>query len=315
MSSVAQVVRKIIDDLTDGVSELVLLVVVLAEQCQAVPDQLPSAATVVNSTANTLAEIARKLGKTDYAEFPEISSEIVEASDAVEHATKSLDHAIRVLESGQGDLRTGWNSLVDACRIMSGKTIRLLQIVYGAELKKLQLSADKLMNDIDKMDLNRNLRNKGDQGRFVGDMGDVTAKALKMANQLNARATDPNISPFSQDMLRKAAQNLKDKAQQLIDAGNDALRDPTMLPKVQAALDNLKKEIQNAKAVATQVAPEDPALENLKKLLPLIECAAQKTTALPEALKNPAKYERAEKEAKEAVQELAKALKPKIQKR
>eukprot|EP01124_Arcella_intermedia_P015336 TRINITY_DN2182_c0_g1_i1.p1 TRINITY_DN2182_c0_g1~~TRINITY_DN2182_c0_g1_i1.p1 ORF type:complete len:1140 (+),score=347.38 TRINITY_DN2182_c0_g1_i1:380-3421(+) len=193
---------------------------------------------------------------------------------------------------------------------MSGKTIRLLQIVYGADLKKLQMSADKLANDINNLDLNRNLRNKGDQSKFVGDMGDVTAKALKMANQLNARATDPNISPWSQDMLRKAAQNLKDKAQEVIDAGNAALRDPTLMPKVQAALDNLKKGIMEAKAIATQVAPEDPALDNLRKLMPLIENAENKAAALPQALKTPGKYERAEKEVKDAVQELTKALKP-----
>lgn len=127
-------VRGIIDDLSDGVSELVLIVVIMAEQNAAVPEQLPPAAATVNQTANTLASIARELGRTDYVDFEEIVTEINESADAVDGATGTMGKAISVLQ-GTGDRKSGWNGLVDACRVMSGKTIRLLQIVYGADLK------------------------------------------------------------------------------------------------------------------------------------------------------------------------------------
>jgi hypothetical protein len=217
MTSVAQVVRQVIDDLSDGVSELVLLVVVLAEQNQGVPEKLPARAGEVNTVAQNLAKIARRLTETDYAEFPEISSEINEASNAVDAATSTLHNAINILVShASGDRKSGWNSLVDACRIMAGKTIRLLQIVYGADLRRLQLTADRLLDDIDKFDLNRNLRNKPDQNKFAQDMTDLTQKALKLAKHLNDRSNDPTISPFTRDMLRKAGQNLRIKPHKLL---------------------------------------------------------------------------------------------------
>jgi len=309
MTSIAQIVRQVIDDLSDGVSELVLLVVVLAEQNQVLPPQLPGASEIVNEMANRLASIARELTRTDYADFEEIAREIIEAADAVDTATNTLKNAIQILQGG-GDRKQGWNALVDACRIMAGKTIRLLQIVYGADLKRLQLSADRLVDDIDRFDLNRNLKSRPDQTKFANDLGDVSQKALKMAKLLGDRSNDPAISPFTRDMLRKVAGNLRDKAQAVADAGNDALRDPTLLPKVGNALDDLKKEIQRAKGLATETAPEAPKMDKLKKLLPLLEKAEQKAAAMPAAVRQPEKYERAEKENKDAVQDVVKALKP-----
>lgn len=38
------------------------------------------------------------MGKTDYADFPEISSEINEAADAVDSATGTMDRAVGVLK-------------------------------------------------------------------------------------------------------------------------------------------------------------------------------------------------------------------------
>jgi hypothetical protein len=35
-----------------------------------------------------------------------------------------------------------WDNLVDACKVISGKTILLLQIVYGAELKRIFAQAE-----------------------------------------------------------------------------------------------------------------------------------------------------------------------------
>ncbi|MCL4419627.1 hypothetical protein M1146_06040 [Patescibacteria group bacterium] len=134
MTSVAQIVRGIIDDLSDGVSDLVLIVVIMAEQNAPVPEPLPNAASIVNQTANTLANIARELAKTDYVDFAEIVKEINEASAEVEVGTQTMEKAMSTLQSN-GDRKSGWNGLVDACRVMSGNTIKLLQIVYGADLK------------------------------------------------------------------------------------------------------------------------------------------------------------------------------------
>jgi len=72
----------------------------------------------------------------------------------------------------------------------------------------------------------------------------------------------------------------------------------------------LKKEIQHSKEIAMQAAPEAPAMDNLQKLLPLIDKAQQKAVAMPLTSKNPAKYKCAEKEVKDIVQDLMRAIKP-----
>eukprot|EP01123_Difflugia_compressa_P010123 TRINITY_DN3607_c0_g1_i1.p1 TRINITY_DN3607_c0_g1~~TRINITY_DN3607_c0_g1_i1.p1 ORF type:complete len:1066 (-),score=312.92 TRINITY_DN3607_c0_g1_i1:83-2947(-) len=141
-------------------------------------------------------------------------------------------------------------------------------------------------------------------------MSDLAAKAIKLGKHLNDRSNDPAISPFTRDMLRKAAGNLKDRAQELKEVGNAALKDPSLLPQLAPVLQSLKKEIQAAKALATQSAPEAPAMDNLRRLLPLIEKMEQKAIEIPSSSKQPAKYERAEKELKDAAQELMREIKP-----
>ena len=58
---------------------------------------------------------------------------VQQASDAVDSATATMDKAITTLAGASGDRKSAWNLLVDSCRIMSGRTIRLLEIVYGAD--------------------------------------------------------------------------------------------------------------------------------------------------------------------------------------
>jgi len=101
-------------------------------------------------TAVTLAKVAQSLALTNYKEFPKIAKEIIDSAGAVNVANETMNKAVQVLTSSL-DRKAGWTGLVDACRVMSGKTIKLLQIVYGAELKRLYAVADNLLDDISKI--------------------------------------------------------------------------------------------------------------------------------------------------------------------
>jgi len=308
MSSVSQIVRKIIDDLSDGVSELALLVVVLAEQNAAIPDQLPSAAEIVNKTARGLATIARELAKADYAEFPEISKEINEAASAVDSATNGMDRAVNILKTSRGDRKDGWNGLVDSCRIMSGKTVRLLQIVYGADLKRLQLTADQLKDDIDRVDTS-NLNDPRKQQDFAAQIQPLVTKALKLANYVNDRADDQD-SPYSRDLLKNAALGLREGAQDLVNAGNAALNNPELAPKVDEALGTLRKRIDDTQKLVDELTPKNPTMEKLGRLAPLIDSAIAAVERLPPATKEGTpEYNQAEKDVKDKVGEVVKAAK------
>jgi hypothetical protein len=63
------------------------------------------------------------------------------ASQAVDNAKDELITAVDFL-SKSTDRKAGWAQLVDACKIIAGKTVLLLQIVYGAEVTRLFRAAD-----------------------------------------------------------------------------------------------------------------------------------------------------------------------------
>jgi hypothetical protein len=123
------------------------MVVVLQEQNADVPPNLPTAAGAVSQTAATLAKVAQQLAVTSYKNFEEISSEIVVSATAVQDANATMQTAMQSLTSSP-DRKVGWAGLVESCRIMAAKTIKLLQIVYGAELKRLFAVADGLLGDL-----------------------------------------------------------------------------------------------------------------------------------------------------------------------
>lgn len=245
MSTVAQIVQKIIDDLSDGISQLVLLVVVLQEQNAEVPAQLPAAAGVVVKTAQTLVKIAKNLADNNYKQFPDIQREIHEASDAVDKSAGTMTNAVNVLSTST-DRMSGWTGLVEACRIMSGKTIRLLQIVYGAELKRLFATADQLLDGFDALDPNRA---KTDPHGFAKDASDLASKANQLAKYVEDRAKDED-APGVKAKLMDQANRLRSAARGLIDDVNDLLSNPDderKKAKVRDAVDGLKDLIGDAK--------------------------------------------------------------------
>lgn len=46
----------------------------------------------------------------------------------------------RSFDVASANRRAGWAGVTEACRIMAGKTIRLLQIVYGADFERIILA-------------------------------------------------------------------------------------------------------------------------------------------------------------------------------
>eukprot|EP01123_Difflugia_compressa_P010050 TRINITY_DN3558_c0_g2_i1.p1 TRINITY_DN3558_c0_g2~~TRINITY_DN3558_c0_g2_i1.p1 ORF type:complete len:1096 (+),score=291.67 TRINITY_DN3558_c0_g2_i1:234-3290(+) len=193
---------------------------------------------------------------------------------------------------------------------MSGKTILLLQIVYGADLKRLQAVAERLGDKLQAIDIGDLSTEKG-QARLVANLTPLAQDAVKLADFLNERSEDPGISPFAQDMLKKTAGNVRNKAQDLIDAANAALADPELAPKLGIAMKDLAREVAAANKLATEYEPDAPVATKLMKLMPLLDKAQQKVEDMPTVVKkNPKEYERAEKEAKGAVQDIVKSLKP-----
>jgi uncharacterized protein YukE len=251
-----QIVRQIIDILSDGVSELVLLVVVLREQNAQMPPSLPTHAIQVNDTAKKLGLIARKLAATDYKDFQEIAVEINEASDALDEATKTMEGAVKMLSGGAK--QKGWDDLVDACRVMSGKTIRLLQIVYGAPLKRLKINADRLAAEINKFPPNpRGLHDPKNQQKLLDDLKPITDKALRLEKHLNDRAKAAE-TPQARKQLQDAANDARKAAEDLVAAVNHALSNPDKPADLSKPLENLRNAVDRGRDLADKHSPPAP---------------------------------------------------------
>eukprot|EP01125_Pyxidicula_operculata_P005612 TRINITY_DN196_c0_g1_i1.p1 TRINITY_DN196_c0_g1~~TRINITY_DN196_c0_g1_i1.p1 ORF type:complete len:1163 (+),score=467.74 TRINITY_DN196_c0_g1_i1:39-3527(+) len=313
MSSVEQVVGQIIETLSDGVSELVLMVVVLAEQNQAMPSTLPNTANQVNTTANKLSLIARKLADTDYKAFPSISKEILEASEQVESATKVMSNSVGNL-SGSADRKKGWEGLVDACRVMSGKTIRLLQIVYGAPLKRLQLNIDNALDAVDNFKPPKDLRDANAQQKLLDDLKPITDAALRANKHLKDRAALAD-SPMAKQALEKAADDVLQKAQDLVNAVNRGIADNNN--DFTKPLADLKDALERGKDLATRNAPPAPgplgnnAGPRAGNLQEALDRAKESARQVPNVVqKNPRGVPDASNQVRDDVDEVRKRITP-----
>uniref|UniRef100_A0A6B2KX37 Vinculin n=1 Tax=Arcella intermedia TaxID=1963864 RepID=A0A6B2KX37_9EUKA len=296
--------------MSDGVSELVLLVVILSESNAEVPKELPEAAGVVNGTARNLSKVARMLAQSDYADFEEIVLDINSAADSVDAASVEMDNALVALKGG--NRKQGWNRLTDACRVMSGTTVHLLTIVYGADLKRLQAIADELAASISNIDLSGDLSNENAQARLAAAVTPLLQDAVKLAQFLTERAEEEGTSQLAAELLKKTAGDIRNRAEMIIQTSNEVFENPEMAPKLRAALDALSQEVVKGKELSMQYSAEEPPqLEQLRKLLPLLEQAEKDAKDLNSTVKkNPKGYERAQKQVKESVGEVVRSLKP-----
>lgn len=220
------IVRQLIDMLSDKVSDLVYNVVLLQEQNAEMPASLPQASAQVMQTATQLVKVAHQLAAVNYKNFESIANEIRNAADAVTVASETMSKAMGEL-SGLSDRKQGWTLLTEACRQMAGKTIRLLQVVYGADLKRLFAVANQVHKGLGEMDLAKAMT---DPDNFAEWATALATKANQMATYLEARAKDEQ-SPVTKAKLEQYAAQLKRMANDLVDKVNDLLDDPDNVSK------------------------------------------------------------------------------------
>lgn len=92
-------------------------------------------------------------------------------------------------------------------------------------VQRLLITADTLLSGISSIVSPKNLKTRPEFQKFAESIGSISTKALKLANFVNSKADDSD-SPWSRDLLRKAAQELQAATNSVIDVGNKALNDP-----------------------------------------------------------------------------------------
>lgn len=147
--------------------------IVLQEQNANVPEQLPEASKLVAGASENLVTVAKTVGEANYTDYPDIKQKIVDAANVVEASKNGLLKAVEYLLSVK-DRKLGWASLVEACKVIAGKTVLLLQIVYGAEVERLFRAAEQVaeaMNKLNSKDASKNAQ------KFADDASNAATQA------------------------------------------------------------------------------------------------------------------------------------------
>ena len=199
-----------------------LSVIVLQEKNAPPPPTLPSSCNTINQCALSLHSVAMQLAELDFGMYPDIRQQIEEAAESIRESTTILSHAINDLLSN-ADRRAGWDSLLKALKNMAAKTVRLLQIVYGAEREKIFRTAQAALDAIDK--INGSGGAKTNPRDFAKEVSDAATKANKLADHVSEKSQDC-VSPLQRQGLEDAANQLKRQSKMLIDDANLLLREP-----------------------------------------------------------------------------------------
>lgn len=135
--------------------------------------------------------------------------------------------------------------MVDACKVIAEMTVLLLQIVYGAEIKKvfaMQRRAEAKIVDVDVSMVEENRK------EFAEIASAAASAAVELADALRAKAGE-QVLPQKKDALLSFADALEKQAKDVMDRANELLRlpgDKGRKEKLQDALTQLKKTMKDA---------------------------------------------------------------------
>lgn len=242
--SILVVVEKITDAISDAISQLMAMVVDLQGKNAPIPAALPKHTEMVAESCQRLVGVAKDLADAEYEDFPEIQEEIKFAASDVGRSAQTLSLAVRNLQ-GTKDRQNAWTRLVDSCKVIAEMTVLLLQIVYGAEVKKivaLQKKANLAVLAVDVFDVEENKK------RFAEMASAAASAAVELADSLRGRANETPL-PMKKDALLRLADALEQQAKDVMDRANELLRlpgDPKRIEKLQDALQKLQKTMKAA---------------------------------------------------------------------
>ena len=215
-------VEQVIEALSESISQLMVMVIALQEKNSQPPPQLPQGVGIVSNAAQVLSNVAKSLAETEYREYENIKHKIIAGAVNVDRAEAQLQSSLQELMATP-DRAKGWTGLVHAVKEMSGETIRLLQIVYGADKERMYEAAERAKAALANV--------HGGDARtaprdFAGAVSESATKAKQLAEYLRGKAQETE-APLQREQLLAMSRELDSGADKLIADANQLLRDPT----------------------------------------------------------------------------------------
>ena len=226
--------EQIIEALSESISQLMMMVIILQERNADPPPALPNGVGIVTDSASRLHQVAMALAVEDFSEYPDIRAEIEEAAESVRMSALHLQTALKSLMT-TSNKQGGWEALVNSCKNMSAKTIRLLQIVYGAERERVFRAAQKALDALALVDPSAARNGKV----FAERAGAAATQANQLAEYVRGKAQE--APPQKRQELLGLANELNQGATTLINDANQLLRDPANSSLQQKVTDDLNQ--------------------------------------------------------------------------
>lgn len=120
------------------------------------------------------------------------------------------------------DRKAGWNGLTEACRVISGNTIKVLQIVYGAQLRRLLSVADTVQGLLEGIDV---ALLRSDPQRFADLISELATKVAELGMYATQKALDEE-SPVTREEYAQKGAALTNQSDVLLAAANELLQNP-----------------------------------------------------------------------------------------
>jgi len=217
------------------------VIVPLQEKNAPVSETLPNKTRGVVDLSRRLVQIAQALAKSEYANFPNIASQIEDAAGAVENASNGLSHAMQELRVST-DRKRHWRLFLDSCSTISSKTILLLKIVYGADFLRIFDQCEMAKRALDRVEPKKAPTAPQE---FCNNASAAATAINELGAFIDAKAEDDDLSPLVRQHLHDGAQKLRDDSNRLIGEANELLKDRSNDDK-QERVEELKREIHDA---------------------------------------------------------------------
>ena len=202
------------------------------------PDKLVAAVGAVDKCTSRLEGIAVALAKDEYEDFPAIQKEIFDAANEVRKGSGEMAAATKALQAGGGDVESAWDNVGAAVGRMVTKTMLLLDIVYGAQVRVLQQCSSAAVGALDALAAQAQAAGPHTDDDGVDALLEAAKKAAAAVKPLleklkSAAKSEPN--PQTKRQLEAQAESLLSKTNAVLQAANAFAQSPER-PEPRAAL-------------------------------------------------------------------------------
>ncbi|KYQ90949.1 filament-interacting protein [Tieghemostelium lacteum] len=216
MSEDQSFAQNVFEQLSDNISRLILLVIELKERDAVVP--VNEIGLVANSVS-TISNVSKLLA-SEYSDFHQIRDKINDASNKLQNIHDRIITNLKDF-SNTSDRKLAWSNLINSCRELSEESMNLLEVVYDADLKRLEMIAVDCYNLLDQLHLDQVHK---DLDKFAELVSNSVSTAIRFSSYLESKSQElSNTLPIVQMSIKSQSNQIVTLANKLIDTTNDIL--------------------------------------------------------------------------------------------